>query len=157
MSLRDDIERWVDGRKVALVKEYREEGLKASGRWEKELTSDVTFSNSSIKIRIDGAHYTEYLVRGRGKGGGGTFLQKIIRQWIDDKGISPDGGITKDELAKRIAWKIHREGIRVHNRFNSGTFIDRVFYTTDGTLSQFRDMLKRHYAIEIKRKITQGL
>jgi len=159
MSLIAALEKWTDGRMVSLKESYRKHGLKASGNWERELESEVKQSGNSISISISGSHYTEQLVRGRGKtkkAGTGQTLQQAIRQWIDDKGITPVRG-DKDGLSWAISKKIHREGIKVPNRFNSGTFIDEVFYTADGTLTEFQKILADNYAKTIKQEITQGL
>jgi hypothetical protein len=160
MSLIQALNEWTASRMTDLKKSYRSEGLKASGNWERELTSNVDVSINRINIVIEGANYTEQLIRGRGKTKtstrGNPTLREAIRQWIDDKGLNPTD-ITKDSLAFLISRKIHRDGIKVPNRYNSGTFIDRVFYTSDGTLTQFRNILNKHYSSELKREITQGL
>jgi len=159
MSLIEQLEAWVAERKKALVSSYHSHGLKASGNWEEELTSDVKQVGNKISVSIDGARYTEQMVRGRGAsrpGGDGT-LESIIREWIDDKGIQPKGDISKDTLAFLITRKIHRDGIRVPNKYNHGTFIDEVFYTTDGTLSQLQKICRNHFAKTLKTEITQGL
>lgn len=160
MSLIKALTEWTESRVTDLKKSYRAEGLKASGNWEKELEYNVDVSTKRINITIDGAPYTEQLIRGRRKTKtstrGNPTLREAIRQWINDKGLNPTD-ITKDSLAFLISRKIHRDGIKVPNRYNSGTFIDRVFYTSDGTLEQFRNILNNHYSIELKREITQGL
>jgi hypothetical protein len=161
MSLIAELEKWTEERKAALINSYNQEGLKASGNWERELESEVKQEGSKIYVRINGTKYTEQLIRGRRATStmtaGNPTLQEVIRQWIDDKGIQPNGNISKDSLSWAISKKIHRDGIKVPNRFNSGTFIDKVFYTTDGTLTQFRNILNRHYSTTIKQEITQGL
>lgn len=161
MSLIAELGKWTEERKAALINSYNQEGLKASGNWERELESEVKQEGSKIYVRINGAKYTEQLIRGRrpttSMTAGNPTLQEIIRQWIDDKGIEPYGNISKDSLSLVISEKIHRDGIKVPNKYNSGIFIDRVFYTTDGTLTQFRNILNNHYATTIKQEITQGL
>jgi hypothetical protein len=160
MSLIKALTEWTESRVTDLKKSYRAEGLKASGNWETELEYNVDVSDNRINITIDGAPYTEQLIRGRGKTRTSTpsnpTLRQAIRQWIDDKGLNPTD-ITKDSLAFLISRKIHREGIRVPNRYNSGTFIDRVFYTTDGTLDQFRNILNKYHSVELRKELTQGL
>ena len=80
----------------------------ASGKLEKGLK--YTVEDGVLKVWADS--YIYYLVFGRGptKVTSGTgIVRKRIREWIDAKGITPDG-ITKDSLAFLIARKIHREG-----------------------------------------------
>jgi hypothetical protein len=160
MSLIKALEQWNEDRKVDLIKSYRQSGLKASGRWERELSSKVEDKGSRIKVLIEGAAYTEQLIRGRkpttSTTAGNPTLRQAIRQWIDDKPINTTG-ISKDSLAFLIARKIHRYGIRVPNKYNDGIFIDRVFYNEQGTLNQFKGMLATHFAAEMKKEITQGL
>lgn len=64
------------------------------------------FANKALKIRETGRGPTQ-----SGQAGNPT-LRETIRQWIDDKGIVPEGDISKDSLAYLIARKIHREGYK---------------------------------------------
>ena len=70
---------------------------------------------NGTKLQIFGNDYIQYLQNGRRptKGGGNGSLKKAIRQWIDDKGIIPDG-ISKDSLAFLITRKIHEEGATIY-------------------------------------------
>ena len=67
MSLIKALEQWNEDRKVDLIKSYRQSGLKASGRWERELSSKVEDKGSRIKVLIEGAAYTEQLIREIGR------------------------------------------------------------------------------------------
>lgn len=52
---------------------------------------------------------------------GSGSLKDRIRVWIDEKGIVPEGNISKDSLAFLIARKIHRDGTELYRRGgNSG-------------------------------------
>ena len=93
---------------VDLVAKYKELGMKASGKFEREL--EVTQEGSSTKLL--GVDYTGALQSGRkpttsnGKGD----LIKAIKQWIIDKGIVPKDNISMSSLAFLITRKIHRDG-----------------------------------------------
>ena len=64
-------------------------------------------------LRVYGNRYIGALMYGRKPTTGGSKpgkLKDIIRKWIDDKGITPSDGMTKDSLAFVITRKIHKEG-----------------------------------------------
>lgn len=87
-------------------------GAKASGKTGNSLERKISISRNKINFTITGGAGFEYIERGRRKtlkSGKGT-LRSIIRQWIDDKGIVPDGKMTKDALAFVITRAIHQRG-----------------------------------------------
>ena len=131
MSIVDAIAQWNKEKQKQLIQSYEGEGLRASGKWASELEGSTTQSGNRISSVILGAQYTGALIGGRSstrsKGSGTITLRQAIRQWIDDKGITPRDKISKDSLAFLIARKIHREGIKVPNRYNSGQLVNRVF------------------------------
>lgn len=83
----------------------------ASGK----LIDSVEYKVEGARLTISAWDYIYYLEKGRGptKGGGNGSLRQIIRQWIDDKGITPDG-ISKDSLAYLITRRIHEEGTTIY-------------------------------------------
>lgn len=157
MSLISEIQSWLDERKKELIKSYEQSGRKASGNWERELETNIKEKPGKITATIDGARYTEQLIRGRAPttGGGTGELKEKIREWIRYKNIVSD--IPEDSLVYLITRKIHREGITVPNIYNKGTFIDEVFYTTDGTLNELKAIFNKHYVKNYRQEITQGL
>ena len=82
----------------------------ASGK----LHDSVTYEVDDRGLRILAFDYAYFIEFGRGatRANGSGELRPKIRQWIDDKGIVPDG-ITKDSLAYLITRKIHREGTEI--------------------------------------------
>jgi hypothetical protein len=131
MIAKQAVDSWLEKKRLALIKSYEDEGLKASGRWGRSLETSSELKGTRLTASIYGERYTGALIGGRAKtgsggGGSGKTLQQLIRTWIDDKGIVPTTG-TKDSLSWAISTKIHKEGIRVPNRYNSGQFINRVF------------------------------
>lgn len=80
----------------------------ASGDLEKTLNFKV--ENGVLTVYAN--KYIGALIFGRKPttGGGNGALKRAIRVWIDDKGITPYGLISKDSLAFIIARKIHKEG-----------------------------------------------
>lgn len=74
---------------------------------------------STLNYKVDNGVLTVYanryigaLIFGRKptSNSGNGALKRAIRVWIDDKGITPYGLISKDSLAFIIARKIHKEG-----------------------------------------------
>lgn len=94
--------------KEDLIKKYDDLGMRASGDWANALSYVVEVTEKEIKAIFTGLDYTEYLTKGRSNGGFPPV--QVIRQWIDDKGITPYDNISKDSLAFLIARKIAREG-----------------------------------------------
>ena len=127
---------WSERTKQELIDKYRSLGLKASGEFEKGLTTDTTESRTQIWT----APHTWYMVNGRNQNikqdkesinkwvgwAGSTFLKK----WVEDKGL--------DISPFAVAWKIARQGIQVPNRYNEGTLISSVINdnSISGLLSQ---------------------
>jgi hypothetical protein len=92
-------------------------GANASGRTSASLLSTTSRTNTSVNLMVDGGIGWAFVEQGRGatrnKNGKG-ILRGIIRQWIDDKGITPDEGMTKDTLAFLITRAIHQRGTLLH-------------------------------------------
>lgn len=92
-------------------------GANASGRTSQSLQSKISVSKNKINFGITGGAGFEFIETGRGptkKGSRKGKLRSIIRQWIDDKGIVPDGNMTKDSLAYIITRAIHYRGTLLH-------------------------------------------
>lgn len=82
-------------------------GSTASGKTKQSIRFEV--NGNSFKLY--GRAYIGALEFGRkpASGGGNGSLRDAIRQWIDDKGIIPNG-ISKDSLAFLIQRKMNAEG-----------------------------------------------
>jgi len=92
-------------------------GANASGRTSQSLQANVSVNKNKIGFGISGGAGFEFIERGRGvtkKGSRKGKLKGIIRQWIDDKGITPDEGMSKDALAYIITRAIHQRGTLLH-------------------------------------------
>lgn len=109
-------DRVIDGLIADTVESQRKKGLYASGKSAKSLRRIAQRSGTIISRQIVGAAHWKYQQNGRGPSrsgrGGGRSLVDALREWKKHKGIE----INEYALAK----KIHREGIRVPNRFNPG-------------------------------------
>ncbi len=139
--------------KSDLVKSYNDKGLRASGRWEKELETFYRNNGSSYEFGILGAKYTGALENGRLPNknksteslrawvgwAGSTFL----KDWVKDKGL--------DISPFAVAWKIAREGIKVPNTFNKGGLVSDVI--NDESIQQFIDIIKFDQIVSMKSDI----
>lgn len=83
-------------------------GVTASGNFNQSLMAEITPNT----VVVTGAAYAGAIERGRKPttSGGDGSLRTLIRRWIDDKGITPQGNISKDSLAYLITRKIHQQG-----------------------------------------------
>lgn len=82
--------------------------VNASGKLAKSIRYEVT--NGTV-LSFYGNDYIQYLENGRRPGK--RPPTSVIRQWIDDKGIIPDG-ISKDSLAFLIARRMGEEGSTIY-------------------------------------------
>ena len=75
------------------------------------LAESIKYTIDGYRLKVQGNDYIYYLQNGRKPGGRPPI--KVIRQWIDDKGIVPEKG-SKDSLAWAIAKKIEQEGTTIY-------------------------------------------
>lgn len=159
MSLISIIDKWNKGRQAALIQSYNSEGLRASGRWANSLDGSTTQNENIVKTVIKGERYTGALVGGRkatsASSGGAITLRQAIREWIDNKGIIPRDGISKNSLAFIISRKIHREGITVPNAYNSGKLISNAINTQ--SLNDLSESVKEFLATMVKTEVLTAI
>lgn len=139
--------------KKDLVNSYQSKGLRASGKWEKELESFFNEAGNGYRFGVLGASYTEQLQNGRLPNkkqddkslkawvgwAGSTFL----KDWVKDKGL------TISPFA--VAWKIAREGVKVPNSNNKGGLISDVI--NDEMINQFIEIIKFDQIVSIKSDV----
>jgi hypothetical protein len=103
----------------AMKEQLSSKNINASGKLDDSIEDVMVTSDGFVSGSVRALSYWYYTNYGRGptvRGSSGKGVVKAaIRQWIDDKGITPRDGangqkVTKDELAFLIARKIHREG-----------------------------------------------
>lgn len=91
-------------------------GANASGRTSKSLLNEITTTDTRARMQITGGIGWAFVEQGRArtrrKGNGA--LRGIIAQWIKDKGIQPEAGMTVDTLAFLITRAIHARGTLLH-------------------------------------------
>lgn len=107
-----------------LIRIYDEEGIRASGDYERALEWTIT---GSFKLKMIGAKHAgaiEYGIRPSGHRYGAV---KAIERWIQNKQNLPSYFKTNvDRMKFAIAKKIANEGIEVPNEFNKGRVVSRV-------------------------------
>lgn len=138
----EEIKIWFDLLKSDILKEYDAQRLKASGKFERLLEINIKSQDNKIKGVLLGANYAEQLDRGRGKtkaSGGTGVLREAIEQWVKDKGIVPRDGISRKSLVYLITRKIHRDGIKVPNKYNVGGIITKII--TEQRIQELVDRL----------------
>ena len=133
-----------------LIASYQEKGLKASGRYAKGLTYEVSDDGKTIKAFMLSEHHVWYMEQGRKPNKQKTARQArslghILEQWVKDKGI--------DVNPYAAAWKIVREGIQVPNRYNPGDVVEDVVTNEwfDGLVAQLADHFIFTVTTEVER------
>lgn len=133
-----------------LIKSYQEKGLKASGRYAKGLTFEVSDDGKVLKAFMESEHHVWYMEQGRKPNKQQTAKQArslghILEQWVKDKGI--------DVNPYAAAWKIVREGIQVPNRYNPGDVVEDVVTNEwfDALVEQLADHFIRVTVTEVER------
>lgn len=91
-------------------------GANASGRTSKSLEVITRSTSTSVGMSVQGGIGWAFVEQGRGvtRRTGDGAVRRAIRQWIDDKGIIPESGISKDALAYVISRAIHERGTLLH-------------------------------------------
>lgn len=118
------LQQWLEER-VKEIKEKVDKNFKATGKTRDSITSRIE-GDSGIIEGSSILHFGEFGRKPTRNGSKPGILKDIIREWIDVKGIQPKDGITKDTLAFLITRKIHRDGIKVPNKYNDGEILSSV-------------------------------
>lgn len=118
--------------------------VNASGR----LADSIDFVVTGSKLTIRGEDYIYYLENGRKPGK--RPPKDVILKWIDDKGIVPRDGISKDSLAFLIGRRMAKEGSTIYQAGGSdlvsGILNDQF---VDSLQSEFMNLL----TIEVESEI----
>lgn len=120
-------------------------GINASGKLDDSVTDIVITSDGFISGSVQALAYWYYTNYGRGptqRSGGTGEVRAKVRQWIDDKGITPRDAangrkVTKDELAFLITRKIHRKGYE--GKLYISEVIDKVQPLVDAIIEKAAD------------------
>ena len=116
-TIADALQLWLDDSKLKIVANYNRDNMRASGSFERSLSTDVKVSQGRVVGTMVGANHSYFVDNGRNKGKRPPI--SAILQWIDDKRIVPKD-ISKPSLAFLIARKIGNEGWKPKNSFPNG-------------------------------------
>jgi hypothetical protein len=129
MTQKETIEQWTANKAMDLIKNYDSLGLRASGKWAKDIETKIEEKGLNYRVTFLGSAYTQQLVSGRRpnsnqdkdsiKGWVGWAGSTFLRDWVKNKGLSIS--------PFAVAYKIAREGIKVPNQHNPGTILSNVF------------------------------
>lgn len=148
MKMIDFITGEMNATKDLIAASYKAKGLKASGKFERDLEVVVEEQGDLIKAKILGSYHSWFMIHGRNPNKEQTSkaargLGKILEQWVKDKGI--------DVNPYAAAWKIVREGIKVPGSYNDGRVIEDV--TTDSWLNAISEKVNEVKVTELKDNI----
>jgi len=116
---------YLDDIKQKLIARYDELGLRASGKYEKELEYSIEQSDNKDKLIIKGSCHSVFMEKGRRPGKMPPI--RAIEQWIEVKpGLPAFMKEKKKSMAWAIARSIAKKGITVPNKFNKGEVIASV-------------------------------
>lgn len=114
-----DILAAVEQIKKEIFESYISKGLVASG----EFGRGLKVNDLGNRVTITAPKHTIQMEQGRKAG---AFLPvSAIKKWIQDKNRTAGTNIP-EEAAFAIAYVIKRDGIKVPNKFNSGTVVSDV-------------------------------
>ena len=148
ISIKDTVEKYFNQTVKELIENYDKLGLRASGRYARELKSVVTASGTKITAQIIGPVQSYYMEQGRGpnKDRSHQSVKNLgwhLKQWVADKGI--------DVNPYAAAHKIVNEGIKVPNPFNPGGVISDVI--DDKWFDNLYDLLKFDIVEDIRSDV----
>ena len=155
MTIAETVQLWLNSSKDQIISNYDRDNMRASGSFAKSLRVEVLQQSGLIKGTLHGAHHSLYVDKGRGKtsGGGNGQLREAIKQWIDDKGITPRDNISKDSLAFLISRKIHREGWKPKNSYPNGVISSVI---NDNAIKDLLSSLGANVKLQVKNDIWQS-
>lgn len=126
MTLQQLFEREGDAVVQALRESFDRNRINASGRLRDSLLSEA----EPDRLIVSGADYIFNVEDGTPptQSGRPTYaLQRAIKRWLDDKGIAPKEGTTRNEQAWQISSKIAELGTQLfQNKGNSGVLSDVI-------------------------------
>ncbi len=115
----------VEGFMKDIKSDLRARDMFVSGKSESLFEVKTILKSTSIEVQLWGPSYMRNLQTGRGPttGGssGGQTLQQALLEWIEMRGIRPDG-ITQESLSWAMAKHMHNEGNRGNSPSGKGRY-----------------------------------
>jgi hypothetical protein len=136
-----------------IITEHLKLNQRASGRTLESLEIVV----NDFKAQLWGAGYIGVLETGRKGGKVPKGFVNIILDWINAKGILPDGKISKMQWAYLIARKISIEGTLLNNKGRGGNSGVLSRAINEGRLSALIESLASKYQAETISEVVKGV
>lgn len=157
MTIEEISRQWIEEAKLRIVKQYNDLGLKASGKFERDIEDVVEVEPKGLRLSVLGVPYSAIMVLGRmaNKDQSPEGLRKfvgwagntILKQWVQNKGLSIS--------PFAVAYSIARKGIMVPNQYNSGALLDTA--ATEGDLNDLGVAIGTAKIVEIRSDIIKRL
>lgn len=101
-----------------IIKDMKGRGMEATGKTRRLFEVLIETDGKYLLGHILGPSYMQSLITGRGpslgSGGQSQTLQQSILEWIEAKGIIPQGEMSQESLSWAIATHIHKYGTLLH-------------------------------------------
>jgi len=155
MTTQEIAKQWIFDAQQRIVKQYNDLGLKASGKFEKEIENSIEVVPQGLQMVVLGVPYSGIMITGRSansdqsKEGLRKFVgwagNTILKDWVNDKGLSIS--------PFAVAYSIAKKGILVPNQYNSGALLDTA--ATDEDLNELGRAIGTAKIIEIRSDVTK--
>jgi len=142
-----------------LIQDMNDKNMRASGK----TAQSIRPKNSELEGSLTAVKSIGALINGRkptgsGASRGNPSLYEQIRDWIDNKGISPDGDMTKESLAWAITKKIHKYGNRAYRNQSPKLDLNGVVQVSvKATISDLKKAVANNYKPNIYKLLNQAL
>jgi hypothetical protein len=136
--------------KKEIIDRHEAAGQRATGN----TINSMEVEADDSKGILSGPAHIGVLEDGRGptKGGAGSGkkLSEVIREWIDAKGINPNG-VSKNSLAFLIARKIHNEGTLLFQHGGKSGVVSLSI--TEDRITAFLNAFAKKYTSQVKSEM----
>ena len=151
----DIINEWMEGVQGDLIANYDRQGLRASGSFARSLEPVITERPHGYNLKMKAARHSYFMEHGRRPNtekspAAAKRLYPVIKQWVQDKGLSFD-----NRRVFAICLKIVYKGIRVPNKYNPGGVISEV--VTEQRMRQLASSLGRNILLEFQSFVIKDL
>lgn len=157
-TLVEIVDQWMKEQEELVVDNYDRFGLRASGRFAREVYTETKQTGTKIVSNLDGPSYAVQMNDGRGPNESPSReavnrLYPAILEWQQNKPSLPAELKTKGS-AWGIAYKIVFSGINVPNSFNQGGFLTKAF--TPDRYQVLYDAIRDFYVEDTRMKFNEG-
>ena len=155
--LQEIIPAWTKVAEGRIISQYKAMGLKASGKFERDIETVVDYTAYGAKIQILGSAHSFQMINGRDRNSDQSpeGIRRFVgwagntwaKQWVKDKGLSIS--------PFAVAYKIATKGVYVPNKYNSGALLDTAI--TDESLNELSSQLVGQTIEKMRSDVTNIL